>query len=145
MDQFVYTEKLGRNKFAALCGLLKQRNKIWDFKFTEDRYCPVDAIVNIKGRKCAVEIKNINYIMDRYFIKKEKYNGIKEYCKKNNIKKAIYTVFVGQTVYAIDLLSIPEIATEDILFLQMTNVYGGEKIPTPCYRFPVKMMRKWKI
>lgn len=33
--------------------------------------------------------------MDRYFIKKEKYNGIKEYCKKNNIKKAIYTVFVG--------------------------------------------------
>ena len=145
MDGFLLGEDKGRKKFSALCAILKGKGKIQSYRFTKDIYCPVDAIVNIKGRQFAVEIKNVNYIMERYFIKKEKYNGIKKYCEQNQIKNAIYVVFVGQTVYIIDLFKITKIASDDIIYLQRTTVNGGEKIPTPVYRFPTKLMKKCKL
>lgn len=145
MDGFLLSENIGRQKFNTLCNVLKGKNKIQKYKFTEDRYCPIDAVVKINDGKYGVEIKNINYIQDRYFIKVEKFNSIKQYCLDNKIKKAIYVVFVGNTVYTIDLFKIPEISSVDTLFLQKTNVKGGEKFLTPCYRFSVKEMKKWKI
>ena len=146
MDGFKISENKGRTKFGRVCKHFIDKKKMQDYHFTRNPYCPVDCIVKIKERIIAVEIKNLSKkLKENYFIKVEKYNGIKQFCQKYNIRKAVYIVFYEDTMYALDLLSIPEISKEEIIYLQKTNVYGGEKIPTPVYRFPTKLMKKCKL
>ena len=100
MNEFQKAEMKGREKFESL---LLQKG-ITDYKFTTDKYAPVDCY--LLGKDCTqwmAEIKVRDKIWDPLFMEALKYKEMKQIVKDGKAENGLYVNFIGDRCYIFTL------------------------------------------
>ena len=103
MDNFSKMELVGRDKFESL---LLQKG-ITDYKFTTDKYDPVDCYLLGKGStQWMAEIKVRDKLWDPLFMEALKFKEMKQIVKEGKAANGLYVNFIGDRCYIFTLSQI---------------------------------------